>query len=378
MEMVVFSPLNLGIFLRLLSGIALMNGSQPALVSPENAQAYIEAVRPAPELQRFLEATVADLEARDPLLAQSIYTVALMDLNAPGGPRLAHVRGDLPMYPASVVKFVYLMAAFRWQEEQRLQIDRELRRQLRSMIYESSNRATQTVFYRLTGTQQGPELRHADYEVFRDRRFSVKRWVQSLGVQGVHAVHPTYDEREIYGREVQFFSDRSIQDGGQGQSGGYYNRLMTTANGLAQLLALLATDRAMSPDNCAAIREMMRRDIRDQPHLGYRIAGGAARLPGMEVFAKSGTFGRTYADAGIVRHVSGRQMVIVVLTEGTGRRGAYRGWFISDVTERAAAHVLLQSPHYAPAPYAPQRSLYTILPAVWNPPAGEGAPSDGG
>ena len=45
----------------------------------------------------------------------------------------------------------------------------------------------------------------------------------------------------------------------------------------------------------------MRRDPQEQPHLAARIAGGAARLPGLQVYAKSGTWGPIYADAGIVR-----------------------------------------------------------------------------
>src|SRR5262245_34672452 len=116
METLIFSPLKLGILLRLVSGVALMQSHQPT-ADLGSAQAYLEAARPSARLQAFLDATVDDLVAHDPLLAQSTFTVALMDLNAPGGPRIAHVRGDLPMYPASVIKFVYLMAAFRWQEE---------------------------------------------------------------------------------------------------------------------------------------------------------------------------------------------------------------------------------------------------------------------
>jgi hypothetical protein len=82
----------------------------------------------------------------------------------------------------------------------------------------------------------------------------------------------------------------------------------------------------------------MQRDPREQPHLVHRIAGGAARIPGLEVYAKSGTWGPIYADAGIVRQLdSGRQVVIAVFTEATP---AYRGEFIADLTERVVRHVL--------------------------------------
>ena len=79
-----------------------------------------------------------------------------------------------------------------------------------------------------------------------------------------------------------------------------------TAVGTVKLLALLATDRALSPADSETVRRRMRRDPIEQPHLAARIAGGAARLPGLEVYAKSGTWGPIYADAGIVRDAVGR------------------------------------------------------------------------
>ena len=113
-----------------------------------------------------------------------------------------------------------------------------------------------------------------------------------------------------------------------------------TATGTAKLLALLATDRALTPADSAVVRRRMRRDPAEQHHLAARIAGGAARVGGLEVYAKSGTWGPIYADAGIVRHMeSGRQMVIVVFTEGSP---AYRGDFIADLTERSAERLLVR------------------------------------
>ena len=76
-----------------------------------------------------------------------------------------------------------------------------------------------------------------------------------------------------------------------------------TANGTAKLLALLATDRALTPDDSATVRRRMRRDPREQPHLAApHRRRRRARSPGLEVYAKSGTWGPIYADAGIVRN----------------------------------------------------------------------------
>jgi len=109
-------------------------------------------MRPSVELQTFLDATVASLGAKDRNIGRNKVRVALIDLGSGDPPRLAHHDGDIPVYPASVVKFVYLMAAYAWQEEGRIRLDEDLDANLTHMIFESSNQATQRVFARLTGT----------------------------------------------------------------------------------------------------------------------------------------------------------------------------------------------------------------------------------
>ena len=70
--------------------------------------------------------------------------------------------------------------------------------------------------------------------------------------------------------------------------------------GSKQGAARWQADRALTPEDSATVRRRMKRDPKQQPHLARRIAGGAARIPGLEVYAKSGTWGPDYADAGIV------------------------------------------------------------------------------
>ena len=107
-----------------------------------------------------------------------------------------------------------------------------------------------------------------------------------------------------------------------------------TADGSAELLALLATDRALSPETSAEVRERMRRSTKKQGYLKYRIAGGAEKsgVQGVETFAKTGTWGPIHADAGILRAPSGRQLVVAAFIEGAPR---YRGSFIAKITEGA-------------------------------------------
>ena len=324
-----------------LGALALFLPSVAAADAVE-ARDYVASIRSSVELQAFLDRTVADLVARDPAAGRADLRVALLDLAHGESPRLAHLDGRTPIYPASVIKFVYLMAAFAWQEQGKLQIDAKLDAELRQMVYKSSNRATQRVFSRLTNTQPGPELDAAAYTLFRQRRLLVDDWLSTLGITDLHCVNPTYDGGgDLFGRDRQFLRDQTV-DCPLPQSGdGFSNRNAMTAAGTAALLALLATDRALTPADSMDVRRRMQRHVAKQGYLVHRIAGGAERLPGLEVYGKTGTWGPIYADAGIVRHSSDRQFVVVVFTRGTP---GYRGDFIADLTYRSAAHLFGSSP----------------------------------
>jgi len=314
--------------------------------------ALLESIQPSEELQVFLDAAIEELLAGDAALREQTLRVAVIDLPAPSAaaaPGLAHRNGDSPVYPASVVKFVYLMAAYAWRDQGRLEIDPAFERLLRQMIYVSSNRATQGVVRRLTGTQAGPRLAPEPYAAFRERRHRVKHWLQELGIEDLHAVHPTYDGGgDLYGRDLQFLEDPTVPGSLPDQKGPYRNRQAMTANATARLLALLATDQALSPETSAEVREQMRRDPRRQRYLTRRIAGGGDLRPDLEAFSKTGTWGPIFADAGILRHASGHQLVVVVFLEG---RPAYRGSFIAKLTRRAVRR-LLPKPEAAKKPAA--------------------------
>jgi hypothetical protein len=206
------------------------------------------------------------------------------------------------------------------------------------MIRESSNAATQGVVAHLTDTAPGPELSPEAYAVFRQRRLTVEEWLRGLGIADLHCVNPTYDGgSDLFGRDVQFLKDRSVASPLPSHGDEFPNRNAMTAVGTAKLLALLATDRALSPADSETVRRRMQRDPREQPHLIPRIAGGAARRPGLTVYAKSGTWGPIYADAGIVRDASGHAFILVVFTQGTP---PYRGDFIADLTEQVSRRLL--------------------------------------
>ncbi len=301
------------------------------------AAAWLATIEADARLQVFVDGAVAALGKTDPALRRQTVRAAVIDLPTAGPARLAHWNGTSPVYPASVPKFVYLMAAFAWRDAGRLPIDPSFDRDLREMVYASSNKATQKVVARLTGTRPGARLGPAEYRDFRDRRLAVKRWLASLGITDLHTVHPTYDGGDISPREQQFLTDPALPRSLPAHNDAFRNRQAMTAAGSARLLALLATDRALAPASCEEVRRRMQRDVAKQPYLRSRIAGGAARSPGFEVYSKTGTWGPIYADAGILRHRSGHQIVVVAFLEGAPR---YRGSFIADFTDRVVRHLV--------------------------------------
>jgi hypothetical protein len=317
---------------------ALLLLARLAHAAGEPARDYVASVQPSPALQQFLDQTIETLLAVDPKLRQTDFRVAVLDLTDQAAPKFAERRGRAPIYPASVVKFVYLMAAYAWQEQGTVHIDAELDEQLGHMIRESSNQATQRVVARITDTAPGPELPPESYAEFKQRRLRVDAWLRGLGIDDLHCANPTFDgDGDLVGRDAQFLKDHTVSGALPSSGDAFPNRNAMTALGTAKLLALLATDRALSPAGSEVVRRRMQRDPIEQPHLAARIAGGAARLPGLTVYAKSGTWGPIYADAGIVRDVGGRQFVVAVFTQATP---PYRGDFIAELTYRLARHLL--------------------------------------
>src|SRR5262249_43157262 len=235
------------------------------------ASEWLASIQPSADLQEFLDRAMATSLARDVRLRDAKVRVAVIDLAHGEPPTLAHYHGDAPIYPARVVKFVYLMAAYRWQEEGRLRIEGEFDRELSEMIHESSNQATRKVFARLTDTEPGPELSPEAYREFREHRLAVKRWLASLGIHDLHCVNPTYDGNgDLFGRDAQFLRDASVSGGLGRENGSPPNRQAMTATGTAKLLALLATDRALTPHDSAIVRRRMQRDPNEQRHLVHR------------------------------------------------------------------------------------------------------------
>ncbi len=277
------------------------------------APAQKPAGPPAPDparsqrLQELLDAAVrATLEK---FAAQNLHTnqlaVTLIDLGDPGQAAQASYRGDAPIYPASVVKLFYLVAAHRWLEDGIIKESEELRRAIRDMIVDSYNEATHYVVDLVTGTTSGPELTADEMDAWREKRNAINRYFASLGYTNINANQKPWCEGP-YGRERLFVGKQ------------YENRNQLTTDATARVLMEIVEGRAVSPARSAQMKKLLERDPfrkTEEPDQGNDYTGLA--LPaGAKLWSKAGWTDSVRHDAAYVELPNGARFVLVTFTTG--------------------------------------------------------------
>jgi beta-lactamase class A len=260
-------------------------------------------------LQALLEAAVSTTlqSFAGRKLQSNQLAVTVVDLRG-AEPRRASYRGDIQIYPASVIKLFYLAAAHRWLEDGRLQDTPELRRAMRDMIVDSSNEATHYLLDLLTDTTSGPELSEAEIDQWFDKRNAVNRYFASLGYTNVVANKKPWCEGP-YGREMQ--SIRRHQP----------NRNLLTTDATARLLLEIVTGRAVTPARSAQMLELMKREPSGKPPSGCEPTQAfdftAVGLPsGARLWSKAGWTSETRHDAAYVELPDAARFILVVFTVG--------------------------------------------------------------
>ena len=92
-----------------------------------------------------------------------------------------HFRGDAKIYPASVVKLFYLVAAQQCIEDGKLLETPELKRGMTDMIVTSNNAACQYILDAVTEAPNGHELPPAEMEKWVYKRNAVNRYFADKG-----------------------------------------------------------------------------------------------------------------------------------------------------------------------------------------------------
>jgi len=249
--------------------------------------------------------------------------VTLVDLRDPAKPAQASYRGGEMVYPASVVKLFYLVAAHQWMEQGRLADTPELRRAMRDMIVESYNEATHYVVDLLTGTTSGPELPEREIDEWFEKRNAVNRYFFSLGYTNINANKKPWCEGP-YGRESQ-----SIQRHKP-------NRNLLTTDATARLLTEIVTGRAVTAKRSAEMLELMKRDPAvpsTDPESQAHVFTALGLLPGAKLWSKAGWTSQTRHDAAYIELPDGARFVLVTFTtDHANERG-----IIASVARRVVA-----------------------------------------
>ncbi len=229
--------------------------------------------------------------------------VTLIDLRDAEKPVRASYRGEAQIYPASVIKLFYLVAAHRQMEDGKLTDTEELRRAMKDMIVDSYNEATGYIVDLLTGTTSGPELSSAEMEQWHDKREWVNRYFTSLGYTNINVNKKPWCEGP-YGRETQAIKLYEPK------------RNWLTTDATARLMAEIATGKAVSKARCEQMKELLARDFANSSNTNRQAKKytGTALPPGAKLWSKAGWTSETRHDAAYVELPNGARFVLVIFT----------------------------------------------------------------
>ncbi len=242
----------------------------------------------------------------DKKLEEKQLSITLIDLRDPQRPVTASFRGNERIYPASVVKLFYLVAAQRWLEDKKIEPTAELTRALRDMIVDSSNEATQYVVDVLTQTTSGFELSPKEMEEWQYKRNAVNRYFSGLGYTNINVNQKTFCE-DAYGRERA----------SRGPSGENRNKLTTDAT--ARLMMEIVTGKAPNPARTAMMMDLLKREYagtsNDGDDQGHGFTGIALKgVDGARLWSKAGWTSTTRHDVAYVELPDGQKFVLATFT----------------------------------------------------------------
>ncbi|NDD44367.1 MAG: hypothetical protein EBZ29_01650 [Synechococcaceae bacterium WB9_4xC_028] len=274
--------------------------------------------RPDPAMQEHLSSLLRRLESegRPGLTEQVAITWVRYDQQAPAaGTGLGAAWADQRLlYPASVVKLFYAVAAEDWLQRDLLVDNDELRRALRDMIVDSGNDATGLVVDLLTATTSGPTLRGQAWSQWQQQRQLVNTWLQTIGwpeLERINCCQKTWNEGP-YGRERDFY----------GVMNDNRNALSTAAT--ARVLEAVMTDALLSPPASRRLRDLLERSL----DLAQRAADPENQVDGFlgeglpaesRVWSKAGWMSQARHDAAWWSLPDASPSLLVVFSDGQER-----------------------------------------------------------
>lgn len=242
-------------------------------------------------------------ESKHTNLAQEV-AVTAVDVTDAQTPQSGSYRGDVRIYPASVIKLFYLEAAHRWMEDGKIADTPELRRAMKDMIEQSYNEATHYVIDVITGTSSGQELPREQMKEWEWKRNAINRYFEGRGFTNINVNQKPWGEGP-YGRERVFVGEK------------YTNRNMLTTAATARLMTEIALGKAVSAKRSTEMLELMERDpftVTGDADSQARGFTGPAVPRGAKLWSKAGWTSQTRHDAAYIEFPNGRKLVLVIFT----------------------------------------------------------------
>ena len=304
-------------FAAILSFICLAFGILQAQKPSKNIEVVVPKTYMAPgiEASRSLQAILnsAVTETLNSFASKGFKSeelaATLIDLRDPSNFRMAEIRGNQRIYPASVVKLFYLAALERQLEDGKITVTPELTRGIHDMIVDSSNEATQYILDVITGTSSGAELPQKKFEAWQYKRNRVNRFYTSLGYTNINTNQKTFCE-DAYGIEQQ-----SRKYNGE-------NRNMLTTNAVARLLSEIVLGRMANAEHTSQMMMLLKRDPfspptdpEDQAHAFTGKLFIDRKMTDAKIWSKAGDTSKTRHDAAYIETADGLKFVLVVFTE---------------------------------------------------------------
>ena len=240
-------------------------------------------------------------------LAADKFGITVRDLKTGA---LASYRGNVAMYPASVVKLFYLVAVHQQMEASKVIDTPELRRAIRDMIVDSTNEATALVLDTITGTTSGPELPPAEMAEWLEKRGWVNRYFAGLGYTGINVNQKTFSEGP-YGRERA------------ARGAKFENNNRLTTDSTARVMETIVTGKAVSAARSGEMMALLRREFAGKatdPDNQAHGFSGSAMPEGARLWSKAGWTSTTRHDATYVELPNGAKYVAVIFTVDNAKR----------------------------------------------------------
>jgi len=216
------------------------------------------------------------------------------------------------IYPASIVKLVYGLAAYNWLKEDKIFFTEEISDAVSKMLLNSSNNATSFLLDLLTGTTSGPCIQGKSWENWKFQRAIINDWLYDLRweeLDGINCCQKTWDDGP-FGREKEFYGYENA------------NRNLMTTDATARVLEeiMIHID---YPKNNLNLRYFLKRNLnkrllREDPLNQVDGFLGEGLPEGTDFWSKAGLMSEVRHDA--AWWINGKSLQTLLVVFGDGKK----------------------------------------------------------